>query len=1488
MAKAGDLIKELQRRFRHLERLVGTLVHTADGPVLLRVAGVRDPFAAVDLGRSGPPTIAGLAAALQLHAPPQRITPAFVARARRDLKALEISPWQAIVRDAPRLFRGHGPLDAAWLADHAARVDALTAALHTPADHRAPWPFALVAALHGEAASDLLADWIDRSAAIGHGRRREARRRIDALVRRLLDPPHPRPEPTALAITLDVAARAIARQGRPGRAADRRLDHLLRAVLAWPAAAPGHAEPPAPSDSPPVPSDTPKLRDPAALAARVRARGEPLIRALGATRTPEHLAALQRTLAAYVLAFAPGPGEPPAPVAPESLELAGERLRTAAAAGLPAGLPLARALWLLRLPIGQDIRAAVTPWIAAGFPPAQLERVIAHDQHKRLAGLRGDVDLAVAYADWLVRLVPHYKDLGVTLELEPAHFARLHATHRGGLALLAHCLIQHHAPGERGAEAQLARLRATLGLFAARPKRAEALLGDLSQAPGGRGRRHFPGLADWLGDDELLDRFCHLSELAGEPIALSNTLRRDLERIPRALRQRDWLAARPDRTAEQDARLAHLTAEIAASELADPAWTRRRLGDRCDALQARAFARRLDDILRELLLESIGAAPDVLTPAWRDAIRFHVGDAERNRGLLTRLLRHAAAAPGRPIAATLPLGQAWIARAAARMRVDVWLAPRRHTRELADQRLTLALEDDPLEVLRMGIPFDTCLSLADGFNAESTVLNAVDPNKRVLYVRDARGAIVARKLLAVSSEFTLLGYRLYQVRGDLTGLPGAVHEFCGELAADCGLTLADAGAPAEIHPGFWYDDGAVAWTGAGHHSRAALAPYFARLGRPIPGAVSPWMTRTLHAWDAWICDDAPRARTLLATLHHGCAREALGDVIAAQLGPRGLARAARLDSNLAAVHLAQAARAGVPALLQTAAAYGRFPERINDVADAVDHAPSSPAVARAWLAALPSIRRDTPRFDDHGLAHRTAHMGRHLALLPVAEFLAACSLLTDTWDWILHNSPSCSDCRTWFEHAVRTAFEAAYARAPDPAPVIAALQGRRGPLAQSLALDVAARFSLALRPCPLGPGLGATWVTRLLQRPVACPPAVTALRAVQRARPDLACTRDMFAALVRQAGPDAAPTNLPDPDESPVHILSEFLLHLRDPHALLAAWLAPGTRDPASWRPHRWDLHLERRGLTDWHRRLARLADQGDDHARRWLALLGDEAAFARPYGGQTHQAIARDVARQLAHGPVLWDTSTPPDPAALEPRARDPHAIDLTLLAEAVRTFVHAPRDPAQLARAVAICELADLDNHAWTDLLARLVPADGAPEPAVHPTIIHLLARPDLRGLDPNLIARLSASDELHPALVTRLLADVTSHFDRVHTLYSRLAGAACPDPAARDRLLAAFIAAAGDRSAELDTAMTCDDRARFLACLPIWTTRPLPEWLAIYRALPDLHLQSLALDVRLAALTPADRDTLRALVAEHWQAPDDEPDEAAARTWLLTALA
>ena len=73
-----------------------------------------------------------------------------------------------------------------------------------------------------------------------------------------------------------------------------------------------------------------------------------------------------------------------------------------------------------------------------------------------------------------------------------------------------------------------------------------------------------------------------------------------------------------------------------------------------------------DDGIKELQrrlgrLARLGGA----LPAWRDALRFYLGAAARNRALLGDLLWFAAAHPGRPIAPTLASNQAWLTRAAA-------------------------------------------------------------------------------------------------------------------------------------------------------------------------------------------------------------------------------------------------------------------------------------------------------------------------------------------------------------------------------------------------------------------------------------------------------------------------------------------------------------------------------------------------------------------------------------------------------------------------------------------------------------------------------------------------------------------------------------------------------------------------------------------------------------------------------------------------------
>ncbi len=1521
MAKADDEIKELQRRLRHLARLEGVVVRTADGPVLLRPTGI-DPFKLSDACRAGRPGLTALLAAVRCEDPPQRLTPALLARAHRDLRALDALPWLAIVRAAPRHFRNFhnsrsmgGALDERWLAAREARIQALAGALQPEAIPPADPVHDLVADLHGPDAAATLTDWLARSAGLGERRRREAGRRIDGLVRRLLDPAPGLRESPALATMLDAAAAELLRLTQiPGRAAARRLEPLLRRVLAWPRppnhAAPADAHSPVPEDSrdapvpedsrnppvpaairnPPVPRDT-SLHAREALAARVRELGAALVHALGTTRGASQLTALRRVLGLHALAFPVDPADaaPPA-LGPDELELAESRLRALISAPTPR-LSLARALWLLRLPVAPAICATLAPWVADGLAPAIVDLVIALGLHERLTALTGDVALAAAYADWLVRLVPHYRRLGLEVDLRPQHFARLHATHRGGLALLAHCLIEHHAPDERGADAQLARLRATLGLFAARPRRAEALLAELTHAPPGAGHHHFPEFATWLGDAALLDRFCHLCVLADEPLALSTTLRRDFDRHDRLLRQREHLAALPSLTPTLRTRLTRLDAELAQALPGDRGWTLRRLAERCEALQARAFASKLDLLIRELLHEAIGVAPPTLTPAWRDALRFYLGAADRNRALLGLLLRFAAAHPGQPIAPTLPRNTAWLGRASARMRTDAWLAPQLRTLEFAGARHTLCIEHDPLEVLRMGIPFGTCLSLGTGFNADSTVLNAVDINKRVLYLRDARGSVIARQLIAVSSDFGLLGYRLYCAHklDDRPEIAAAFQALCRELADACGLPLADDGEPEAIHPGFWYDDGCTSWARRSA-AVADLAPYFALLGRPVPDQLSSWSLGRARAWLAVARGEPEAGLAMLPDIRDNAAAAALHTMIAAQLGPRELARRARREPACAKVHVAMQLRQSPAAALRAASSLAYDRELWSDLDDLFDHSPPSAELARAWLDAAMHERRHAQVFDDHGLAHRTVYIGESLACLPVAEIVARCRDLAALWDWIVAEQDQCSHCRESGVEGLRRALLTAHARAPDPEAILAALRGRHGPLAQDAALHVASRFSLAARPCALGHGLGASWLTRLTQRPLPAPRALRALRELLRARPELGDTPEMFAALVRQAGPHARHEQLPTPTEPPFAALGELLLHLPDLAHLLAPWQDPDVA-PAKWQPDPCELHFHRTVATPWRRHLARRSNAEDSHeARMWLARLGDVEALAR--GERRGQiALAHEMRRQHAlrdrpaDGPCDMSLLTAATTARADLRTTDPHTLDLALLREAARAL-EAPHDLEALVPAITLLRAADLPADVWHDIIDRLLGPAGPPAPDLVPLLCTLLELPAVRVLPTQQLARLAAAPALHPPLVEHLERSLRAYHVTLHAQYSQLERAPGLDPAHRDALLGAWISRTDHEAADISTPFGCAEETRFTACVPVWLRAAPPMWLAVYRELRDLDYQSRFLDA-LLALPPERAEDLTELrrLAGEWQ-PHGE-DEQAAHQWLLTEL-
>jgi hypothetical protein len=132
--------------------------------------------------------------------------------------------------------------------------------------------------------------------------------------------------------------------------------------------------------------------------------------------------------------------------------------------------------------------------------------------------------------------------------------------------------------------------------------------------------------------------------------------------------------------------------------------------------------------------------------------------------------------------------------------------------------LVLALEPDPLEILHMGRHFHTCLSpWAENFY--STVVNAADINKRVVYGRRgaANGPIVGRCLLALTDEGTLVTFTPYEHH---PGFTPAVRAFVVELATRMGTTIVPGGSVSTLLHDRWYDDGVRDLT----HRFAFLAP----------------------------------------------------------------------------------------------------------------------------------------------------------------------------------------------------------------------------------------------------------------------------------------------------------------------------------------------------------------------------------------------------------------------------------------------------------------------------------------------------------------------------------------------------------------------------------------------------------------------------------------------------------------------------------------
>ncbi len=158
-----------------------------------------------------------------------------------------------------------------------------------------------------------------------------------------------------------------------------------------------------------------------------------------------------------------------------------------------------------------------------------------------------------------------------------------------------------------------------------------------------------------------------------------------------------------------------------------------------------------------------------------------------------------------------PQARRWLA-AHPRLNLEVWLRGVPHQQALDTfGTVSLMIEQDPLEALKLGTYVGSCLGLGGGFTHSAAAV-VLDINKQVVYARDMRGTVLARQLVAVAEDDRLVCFSVYPlaVKPELETL---FAEYGRLLSQALGLPIYEAAGDedyeiAHILSHAWWDDSA--------------------------------------------------------------------------------------------------------------------------------------------------------------------------------------------------------------------------------------------------------------------------------------------------------------------------------------------------------------------------------------------------------------------------------------------------------------------------------------------------------------------------------------------------------------------------------------------------------------------------------------------------------------------------------------------------------
>ncbi|MCP5024333.1 MAG: hypothetical protein GY930_21510, partial [bacterium] len=189
----------------------------------------------------------------------------------------------------------------------------------------------------------------------------------------------------------------------------------------------------------------------------------------------------------------------------------------------------------------------------------------------------------------------------------------------------------------------------------------------------------------------------------------------------------------------------------------------------------------------QILAERVGASTSEFSTKENHALRM-IFAAQDNRRMLRKVLKHHFAGD-RDYIQNHALNRDWLERH-PKIRDSAWCQGFEISRQSAKKGwLTISLETDPLEVLRLGTHVGTCYGLGGGF-AHSAAAIMMDGNKHVAYCRDARGVVLARQVLAMTRDERLCCFGVYPWEGS-EEFQGFFAEFDQAFAAALGFPMYD-------------------------------------------------------------------------------------------------------------------------------------------------------------------------------------------------------------------------------------------------------------------------------------------------------------------------------------------------------------------------------------------------------------------------------------------------------------------------------------------------------------------------------------------------------------------------------------------------------------------------------------------------------------------------------------------------------------------------